>query len=73
MDEKQTEEHTTQAQPVVQPELSITDLQNIKSILDVSARRGTFSAAEMEAVGSTYNKLTKFLDTVAPQAPVEKA
>jgi len=53
--------------------LSITDLQNIKSILDVSARRGTFSAAEMEAVGSTYNKLTKFLDTVAPQAPVEKA
>jgi hypothetical protein len=31
MDEKQTEEQTTQAQPVVQPELSITDLQNIKS------------------------------------------
>jgi len=55
------------------PELTIVDLQNIKSIIDVSARRGSFSAGEMEAVGATYNKLSKFLESVAPQAPAETA
>ena len=54
------------------PELTIVDLQNIKAVIDVSARRGAFSAGEMEAVGATYNKLAKFLDAVAPpQQPAD--
>ena len=54
------------------PELTISDLQNIRSIIEVSARRGAFGAAEMEAVGATFNKLAKFLEAVAPQQPAEE-
>jgi len=67
------ENENQQAEPAKAPELTIVDLQNIKSIIDVSARRGSFSAGEMEAVGATYNKLSKFLENVAPQAPAEPA
>jgi uncharacterized protein YccT (UPF0319 family) len=67
---EQTQPEVQQEQPAAEqstaPELTIVDLQNIKAVLDVSARRGTFSAAEMEAVGATYNKLAKFLDAVVP-------
>jgi len=71
-------ENQEQVQPEVQqptgPELTIVDLQNIRSIIDVAAGRGTFKAAEMEAVGATYSKLSKFLEAVAPQqtAPAEE-
>ena len=54
-----------QSQPLV--ELTIVDLQNIRSIIDVASRRGTFGAAEMAAVGGVFNKLNAFLDEVAPQ------
>jgi hypothetical protein len=70
-EETQTPEAT---QAPAGPELTITDLQNIRAVLDVSAKRGAFSAAEMEAVGATYNKLAKFLEAVAPKqesAPAE--
>jgi hypothetical protein len=62
MEENQTE--ATQAP--AQPELTIVDLQNIKSIIEVSSRRGAFNAGEMEAIGGTYNKLAKFLEAVSP-------
>ena len=65
--ENQEQEVQTQEQPAPAPELTISDLQNLRSIVEVSARRGAFQAAEMEAVGSTFNKLSKFLDVVAPQ------
>lgn len=62
---------TDQTQPEVQqpagPELTVVDLQNIKAVLDVAARRGAFQAGELEAVGATYNKLAKFLEAVAPK------
>jgi hypothetical protein len=61
MSEQELEQNTTQ--PV---ELTIVDLQNIRSIIDVAARRGAFSAAEMSAIGSVYNKLDGFLNTVVP-------
>jgi hypothetical protein len=67
------ENENQETEQVKAPELTIVDLQNIKSIIDVSARRGAFSAGEMEAVGATYNKLSKFLESVAPQAPAETA
>jgi hypothetical protein len=71
--ENKMENENQQAEPAKAPELTIVDLQNIKSIIDVSARRGSFSAGEMEAVGATYNKLSKFLESVAPQASAETA
>jgi hypothetical protein len=60
----QTEE---QASP--QPELTITDLANIRSIVDAAVRRGAFGAAELSAVGAAYDKLNSFLNSVQPQKP----
>ena len=47
-------------------ELNIVDLQNLKAIIDVAAKRGAFSAGEMAAVGTVYNKLDTFLNSVVP-------
>lgn len=55
------------------PDLTITDLQAIKTIIDVASSRGTFKAAEMSVVGNTYNRLTQFLDAVKPADQKEGA
>jgi hypothetical protein len=57
------EEQTT---PQAAPELTITDLQNIRAIIDAASRRGAFGASEMAAIGSVFNKLDAFLNAVAP-------
>lgn len=63
----------TEAQQPVEGEeqkpadLNISDLVALKSIIDVATQRGAFKAAEMEAVGKTYNKLNAFLETVTKQ------
>ena len=46
------------------PDLNLNDLSALRSILDVASSRGAFKAAEMEAVGKVYNKLSAFLDSV---------
>ena len=46
------------------PDLNISDLAAIKSIIDIASQRGAFKAAELESVGKIYNKLDKFLETV---------
>jgi hypothetical protein len=50
------------------PELNISDLNTVKSIIDIATTRGAFKANELEAVGKTYNKLSTFLDHVSKQA-----
>ena len=55
---------TQEQQP---PQLSITDLQNLRAIVDVAVRRGAFGANEISAVGATYDKVNTFLNAVAPQ------
>jgi hypothetical protein len=47
-----------------QPELTITDLTNIRSIIDFAVRRGAFGAAEISGVGTTFDKLNAFLNAV---------
>jgi hypothetical protein len=50
--------------------LTIADLKNLSTILDVASTRGAFKANEMAGVGFLYNKLQAFLAKVAPeQAP----
>ena len=39
----------------------------IKSIIDVASQRGAFKANEMQAVGTTYNKLEAFLNIIQAQ------
>ena len=58
-------------QPAAGPELTIVDLQNIRSVIDVAARRGAFGAGEMAAIGNVFNKLDTFLNAVAPPAAPE--
>tara|TARA_Y100001938_G_scaffold141510_1_gene211391 strand:- start:8552 stop:8854 length:303 start_codon:yes stop_codon:yes gene_type:complete len=66
-----------QAQPgqtAPQPDpnaLSIGDLKNLSTILDVASTRGAFKANEMAGVGFLYNKLQAFLAKVAPEQKTE--
>jgi hypothetical protein len=46
-------------------DLNISDLVALKSIVEVASQRGAFKAAELEAVGKTFNKLNTFLESVA--------
>jgi len=46
-------------------DLNINDLNAMKQIIDLASSRGSFKAAEMEAVGKVYNKLSNFLAQVA--------
>ena len=67
MEENQTQEAAAPEAAAPQtPELTITDLGNLRSIVDVAVRRGVFAANEISAVGATYDKLNAFLLAVAP-------
>ena len=50
-------------------ELTVSDLSNIKQIIDVASSRGAFRPNEMMTIGQVYNKLETFLATVAQQQP----
>jgi hypothetical protein len=63
------QEQNTQPAPTVAPELTVTDLQNIRTIIDAASRRGAFGAGEMAGIGAVFNKLDAFLNAVAPQQP----
>lgn len=60
----------TQAQPQ-QPQLSISDLQNLRSVVDLAVRRGAFGAAEASSVGAVFDRLNTFLEALTPQQPQE--
>ena len=51
---------TAQAQPQG-PDLNISDLVALKSIVEVASQRGAFKASELEAVGKAFNKRNTFL------------
>jgi hypothetical protein len=55
-----------EAQPATQPELTITDLVNLRSIIDIAVRRGAFGASEASAVGTAFDRLNTFLNAVNP-------
>ena len=63
-----TEENKTEAkqqEPAPQsPDLNVSDLAALRSIIDVATQRGAFKAPELEAVGKAYNKLNAFLESV---------
>lgn len=53
-------------------ELNVSDLNSIKSIVDIATQRGAFKANELEAVGKTYNKLVAFLENIQKQAQAKQ-
>ena len=56
------------AQPAAAPDLTVNDLQALRTIIDVASQRGTFKANELASVGQVYNRLEAFLNHIAPQA-----
>jgi hypothetical protein len=67
-EETQTPEAPQQSQqagPQESTDLTVADLNMMKTIIDLSSSRGAFKPNEMVAVGSVYTKLTNFLATVA--------
>ena len=50
-------------------DLSVQDLQALKTIIDVASSRGAFKPNEMVQIGQTYNKLDSFLAAAAAQQP----
>lgn len=61
--QQQAPQQPAQQQPPA--DLNISDLVALKSIIEVASQRGAFKAAELEAVGKTFNKLNTFLESVA--------
>ena len=66
----ETKAEATETQEATAINLSITDLANIKQIIDVASQRGAFKASEYQLVGATYDRLTAFLDKIQPPAEV---
>ncbi len=66
-------ETTTQAPEKEDMDLNLNDLNAMKVIIDIASSRGAFKPNEMAVVGTTYNKLTAFLDNVTKQAEAAKA
>jgi hypothetical protein len=66
----------TMQQPAQQPaqqqegestDLTVSDLNAMKTIIDLASSRGAFKANEMLAVGTIYNKLSTFLSSISKQ------
>jgi hypothetical protein len=55
-----------------QQTITITDLEGLRSIIDLACTRGAFRAEEMQQVGELYNKLTGFLQAVVAQAQAQQ-
>ena len=53
-------------------QITIADLDLLKSIVDLASTRGAFRAAEMKEIGEVYDKLTQFLEAVVAQAKAQE-
>lgn len=69
----EVEETTQPANETQAPDLTVQDLQALKSIIDVASQRGAFKPNEMMTVGQTYSKLETFLAAVVQQQPTQGA
>ena len=63
-------ENTTNTPP---NEITVADLEVVRSIIDLASTRGAFRANELKDVGEVYNKLTQFLEAVIAQAKAQEA
>lgn len=68
----ENQEQTQATEAPTQAELSVTDLMNLRSVIDVASRRGAFRAEEMSSIGVVYDKLNAFLNAVAPAKKPEE-
>jgi len=54
-------------------QITISDLDIVKNIINLAATRGAFRGEELSQVGAVYDKLTAFLEAVIEQAKAQEA
>jgi|TARA_Y100000114_G_scaffold155800_1_gene180958 hypothetical protein len=54
------------------PSLTVADLRNIRTIIDISSQRGAFKGVELKTVGEVFEKLDVFLKAVDAKAKAEE-
>ena len=54
-------------------QITISDLDALKNIINVACGRGAFRADEMTQIGTLYDKLDKFLTVTVAQAEAQAA
>ena len=54
-------------------QITITDLDTIKNIINLASTRGAFRGEELSLVGAVYDKLAAFLEVVIEQAKAQEA
>lgn len=47
---------------------TFTDLLQIKNIIEIASSRGAFRADELSLVGTTYDRLSHYIDDIVAQA-----
>ena len=52
--------------------LTVADLRNIRTIIDISSSRGAFRGAELKTVGEVFDKLDSFLKAIDAKAEEQK-
>lgn len=62
------EQETTNTTPEI-PSLSLQDLVLLLNLVRITADRGAIKAEEMSAVGTVYEKLSKFLQASGALTP----
>ena len=56
------------------PALTVADLRNLRTIIDISSQRGSFKGPELGTVGAVFDKLDAFLKGVdAKEAAQQEA
>lgn len=61
----------TSSEPAPAPgseQLQISDLRNLLMIVDVASQRGAFKGPELSQVGSVFDRVSRFLQSITPPA-----
>lgn len=68
----QPEEGTVTTPQAEAPALTVADLRNIRTIIDISSQRGAFRGNELATIGTVFDKLDTFLKAVDAKAEEQK-
>jgi len=55
------------------PALTVADLRNLRTIIDISSQRGSFKGPELGTVGAVFDKLDAFLKGVDAKEAAQQA
>ena len=54
------------------PQVNVSTLSHVITIIEVCSKRGAFEASELELVGKTYNVIKAFVKAVEAQEELKK-